>query len=76
MGSAPLLAYVVAPAAGAAIFPVAVVFSVMALLGAGLVRAAFVRKTAWRSAMEMVAVGAVAGGAAYLVGRVAASFAR
>jgi VIT1/CCC1 family predicted Fe2+/Mn2+ transporter len=76
VGSAPLLAYVVAPLAGVAIFPVAVVFSVIALLGAGLVRAAFVGKTTWRSAIEMLAVGALAGGAAYLVGRVAASFAR
>jgi VIT1/CCC1 family predicted Fe2+/Mn2+ transporter len=76
VGSFPLAAYVVAPLAGAAIFPLAVAFSVVALLGAGLVRAAFVGKTAWRSALEMLAVGALAGGAAYLVGRVAASFAR
>ena len=38
--------------------------------GAGLVRAAFVGKTTWRSAIEMLAVGGLAGGAAYLVGRV------
>ena len=76
VGSAPLVAYVVAPLTGVATFPLAVAFSVVALLGAGVVRAAFVGKAAWRSALEMVAVGALAGGAAYLVGRVAASFAR
>ena len=75
VGSFPLVAYVVAPLKGLAIFPLAVGFSVIALLGAGIVRAAFVGKTAWRSAIEMLAVGALAGGAAYLVGRVAASFA-
>ena len=45
VGSFPLVAYVVAPLTGLAIFPLAVVFSVIALLGAGLVRAAFVGKT-------------------------------
>ncbi len=76
VGSAPLAAYAAAPLMGVAIFPVAVVFSAIALLGAGLVRAAFVGKTTLRSAIEMLAVGALAGGAAYLVGRVAASLAR
>jgi len=76
VGSFPLAAYVVAPMTGLAIFPLAVGFSVVALLVAGIVRAAFVGKTAWRSAIEMLAVGALAGGAAYLVGHVAASFAR
>jgi VIT1/CCC1 family predicted Fe2+/Mn2+ transporter len=76
VGSLPLAAYIVAPLTGLAIFPLAVGFSVVALLVAGIVRAAFVGKTAWRSAIEMLAVGALAGGAAYLVGRIAASFAR
>ena len=76
VGSLPLAAYLVAPLTGVAIFPLAVAFSAVALLVAGIVRAAFVGKTAWRSAIEMLAVGALAGGAAYLVGRVAASFAR
>ena len=76
VGAFPLAAYVVAPLTGVAIFPLAVGFSVVALLGAGLVRAAFVGKTAWRSALEMLAVGALAGAAAYLVGRAAASFVR
>ena len=76
VGSFPLAAYIVAPLAGVAVFPLAVGFSVVALLLAGIVRAAFVSKTAWRSAIEMLAVGALAGGAAYLVGHVAASFAR
>ena len=76
VGSFPLVAYVVAPLTGVAVFPLAVGFSAVALLLAGIVRAAFVGKTAWRSAIEMLAVGALAGGAAYLVGHVAASFAR
>ena len=76
VGSFPLAAYIVAPLTGLAIFPLAVAFSVVALLVAGIVRAVFVGKTAWRSAIEMLAVGALAGGAAYLVGRIAASFAR
>ena len=76
VGSFPLAAYIVAPLAGVAVFPLAVGFSTVALLIAGIVRAAFVGKTGWRSAIEMLAVGALAGGAAYLVGHVAASFAR
>ena len=76
VGSLPLAAYVVAPMTGVAIFPLAVAFSVVALLVAGVVRAVFVGKTAWRSAIEMLAVGALAGIAAYLVGRIAASWAR
>jgi VIT1/CCC1 family predicted Fe2+/Mn2+ transporter len=76
VGSFPLMAYVVAPLTGAPIFPLAVGLSVVGLAGAGIVRAVFVRKPPWRSALEMLAVGTLAGGAAYLVGRVAASFAR
>ena len=76
VGSFPLFAYLAAPLTGAAIFPLAVGFSVVALAGAGIVRAVFVRKTAWRSAIEMLVVGSLAGGAAYLVGRVAASLVR
>ena len=76
VGSFPLAGYVVAPLTGVAVFPLAIGFSAVALLVAGIVRAAFVGKTAWRSAIEMLAVGALAGGAAYVVGHVAASFAR
>jgi vacuolar iron transporter family protein len=76
VGSFPLAAYAAAPLTGGAIFPLAVGFSVVALLGAGIVRAAFVGKAAWRSAVEMLAVGALAGGAAYLVGRAAAALLR
>jgi vacuolar iron transporter family protein len=76
VGSFPLAAYVFAPLTGAAIFPLAVGFSVVALVAAGITRAAFVGKTAWRSAIEMLAVGALAGGAAYLVGGAAAALVR
>jgi len=76
VGSAPLLAFVVSAFSGARVFPVAALLAGAALLAAGIVRARFVEKTAARSAMEMLAVGALAGGAAYLVGRVASAFLR
>jgi VIT1/CCC1 family predicted Fe2+/Mn2+ transporter len=76
VGSAPLAAYLAAPLTGVPVFPLAACFSVVALSGAGVARAAFVRKTPLKSSLEMLVVGAVAGGAAFLVGRVASSLAR
>jgi VIT1/CCC1 family predicted Fe2+/Mn2+ transporter len=76
VGAVPLAAFIVSAASGVAVFPVAAVLAALALSVAGAVRAAFVRKTAARSAVEMLSVGALAGGAAYLVGRAASSFAR
>lgn len=73
VGAVPLAAYAIAPRLGAPLLAVAAALSVVALAGAGVVRAVFVRKTALRSAAEMVAVGALAGIAAYLVGRAASS---
>jgi len=76
VGSAPLVAFVVSAFTGARVFPVAALLAGAALVVAGIVRARFVDKTAARSALEMLAVGALAGGAAYLVGRVASAVIR
>lgn len=76
VGAAPLLAFPVSAWTGARVFPMAIVFAALALAGAGLVRARFVGKTAGRSALEMLAVGVLAGGAAYLMGRLASSWLR
>jgi vacuolar iron transporter family protein len=75
VGSAPLAAFVVSAWSGVRVFPTAVALAAAALAAAGVVRARFVDKTAVRSAAEMLAVGALAGASAYLVGRVASSLA-
>jgi VIT1/CCC1 family predicted Fe2+/Mn2+ transporter len=72
VGAAPLAAFVVSASSGAPVFPVAGLFAGAALVAAGTVRARFVGKTAARSALEMLAVGVLAGGAAYGVGRIGA----
>jgi VIT1/CCC1 family predicted Fe2+/Mn2+ transporter len=76
VGSAPLLAFVLSSLTGVRVFPVAAALAAIALSAAGVVRARFVCKTAVRSALEMLSVGLLAGGAAYLVGRVGASLLR
>ena len=75
VGSVPLGAFVIAAVTGARVFPIAAALAAFALAGAGAVRAAFVGKTAARSALEMLSIGALAGGAAYVVGRLASSLA-
>jgi vacuolar iron transporter family protein len=76
VGAVPLAAFVVSSLIGTGVFPAAVVLAAAALTGAGVVRAAFVGKTAARSALEMLSVGVLAGGAAYLVGRFASALVR
>ena len=76
VGSAPLAAFVVSALTGAPVFLVAAGLAAFALVGAGVVRARFVGKTAARSAFEMLSVGVLAGGVAYLVGWIASSLAR
>jgi VIT1/CCC1 family predicted Fe2+/Mn2+ transporter len=76
VGSAPLLAFLVSASTGGRVFPLAAAFAGVALAGAGVVRSRFVGKTAARSAVEMLSVGVLAGGAAYLVGRLGASLVR
>jgi VIT1/CCC1 family predicted Fe2+/Mn2+ transporter len=71
VGAVPLGGYLLAPAAGIGIFPAAVALGVVALAIAGAVRSKYVGKSAQRSAIEMLAVGIAAGGAAFLVGRLA-----
>jgi len=76
VGSAPLLAFPVSALAPLPVFTLAALFAAAALIAAGMVRAAFVGKTAARSAAEMLSVGALAGGAAYLVGLLASAVLR
>jgi VIT1/CCC1 family predicted Fe2+/Mn2+ transporter len=76
VGAAPLAAFVVSAWSGVGVFRLAVLFAAVALVGAGVARARFVGKTAARSALEMLSVGVLAGGAAYVVGRLAASLVR
>jgi VIT1/CCC1 family predicted Fe2+/Mn2+ transporter len=76
VGSIPLTAFAVSAWSGARVFPVAAGLAAAALAAAGAVRASFVGKTALRSAVEMVSIGVLAGGAAYLVGRLASALAR
>jgi vacuolar iron transporter family protein len=76
VGSVPLAGFAVSAWIGAGVFPVAAALAAVALAGAGAVRAAFVGKTAVRSALEMLSVGVLAGGAAYLVGRFASALLR
>jgi VIT1/CCC1 family predicted Fe2+/Mn2+ transporter len=58
------------------VFPVAAVLAAAALIVAGAVRATFVGKTVARSAVEMLSVGAIAAGAAFVVGRLASALLR
>ena len=74
MGALPLLGYVVGPLVALPVLHVSAVLTAIALFAAGAVRAPFVNARFWRSAVEMLAVGAVAGAAAYGVGALASSF--
>jgi len=76
VGAAPLLAFVVSTATGWRVFPLAATLAAATLIVAGAVRATFVGKTIVRSALEMLAVGAAAGGAAFAVGKLASALLR
>lgn len=67
-GSVPLLAYVLVPVAGGAIFAWAVLLSALALVVLGLLRARLSAKGRLRSVAEVIAIGAIASAAAYGVG--------
>jgi vacuolar iron transporter family protein len=69
-GTLPLLGYPLGPVLGLDVLPTSVALSAVALLGAGVVRAPFVRKRFAVSAVEMLALGAIAGAAAYGMGAV------
>jgi VIT1/CCC1 family predicted Fe2+/Mn2+ transporter len=67
-GVVPLLAYVLPRPGNVSVFQLAATLSLLVLAATGAARAPFVGKAAWRSGGEMMAVGVLAGSAAYLVG--------
>jgi len=71
VGAMPLLGYALAALAGASRLVVALVTAVLALAVVGGLRARYVGKPAWRSATEMVAIGATASLLAYGIGALA-----
>ena len=73
VGSLPLLGYAISPLVGMPVLRVSAVLTAVALFAAGAVRAPFVRRPIWRSAVEMLTVGVVAGAAAYGVGALASA---
>lgn len=75
-GAVPLLAYFVPRPPGTSVLHVALALSALTLAGAGAVRASFVGQSRWRSASEMLAVGAAACSVAYAIGVLAERFVR
>lgn len=71
VGAVPLLGYVAASLLRIPALAPAAALSTLALLTTGAARAPFVRRPVWLSALEMLIVGVVAGGAAYAVGALA-----
>jgi len=71
VGALPLLGYLLGPWLGAGVLQTSAALTAVALLAAGAVRAPFVRRSVWRSAVEMLVIGAVAGAAAYGTGALA-----
>jgi VIT1/CCC1 family predicted Fe2+/Mn2+ transporter len=69
-GTLPLLGYLAGPLLRFGVLQTSFVLSAIALLAAGVVRAPFVRKRVAVSAVEMLALGAIAGAAAYGVGAI------
>jgi VIT1/CCC1 family predicted Fe2+/Mn2+ transporter len=69
-GSVPLLALGLPRPRAVSVLTLAAVLSLIVLAATGAARAPFVARKPWRSALEMVAVGVVAGLAAYAVGLV------
>jgi VIT1/CCC1 family predicted Fe2+/Mn2+ transporter len=73
VGALPLLGYVLGPIIGRPVLHVAAALTAIALFAAGAVRAPFVKRPIWRSAVETLTVGVAAGAAAYGVGALASS---
>jgi VIT1/CCC1 family predicted Fe2+/Mn2+ transporter len=71
VGSIPLLGYAVSALLGVSTLLAAGALSAVALLVTGAARAPFVGRSVWRSAVEMLTIGAAAGGAAFAVGALA-----
>ena len=70
-GSIPLCGYAVPLVVDAGVFSSATVLSIVALTILGNLRAAYVRTSALRSALEVIAIGLSASGAAYVIGDLA-----
>lgn len=70
VGAAPLLAYALPRPEGITVFQAAVMLAVIALAVVGGIRARYVGKAIWRSALEVLAVAAAASGTAYTIGAV------
>ena len=71
VGAVPLGGYLVAAGTGVAVLPAAALLAVIALTGSGILRGRLVGKSARRSALEMLSIGAAAGGAAFGMGKLA-----
>lgn len=71
VGAAPLLAYVLPRPPGVGLLGMALVLAALALGAAGIVRAPFVHRPRWRSALEMVGIAALAAAAAFVAGGIA-----
>ena len=67
-GAVPLLAYLAPRPGETSIFQVAALFAALSLLAAGGLRGRITGKPAWRSALEMLAIGMAAALAAYGIG--------
>ncbi len=70
-GSVPMLIYLLGllvPIPSAVSFPIALFLSVGALFGLGAAKVLVTERNAWRSGLEMLAVGGLAAAVAYLVG--------
>ena len=68
VGAAPLLAYVLPRPVSLSLFTMAIALSALTLGAVGSLRARYVGKAAWRSAAEMLVIGAMAAGCAYFIG--------
>ena len=70
VGSVPLLAYVLPRPGGLSVLMLAAGLSLLVLAATGVARAPFVGRRPWKSGLEMVSVGVLAGLAAYGAGAV------
>lgn len=68
VGAAPLLAYSALRPAGITAFQAAALLAMVALGVVGGIRARYVGKPVWRSALEVLAIGAATSGTAYAIG--------
>jgi VIT1/CCC1 family predicted Fe2+/Mn2+ transporter len=68
VGSVPLIAYALPHSAWLSAFTMALVLSAATLGLVGGLRGRYIGKSAWRSAAEVLVIGAAAAGAAYFIG--------